>query len=75
MNLMPAVGKFNSQLGGDNAATTVRGIARDSDFHSVSEGTKIRCAECEHASKLSLSGREREKATLKSLASAAATAR
>ena len=56
MNLMPTVGKFNTQFGRNNPAATVRGIARNSDFHAVSEGTKIRCADYEHVSKLSFVG-------------------
>src|SRR5262249_10579545 len=31
---MAAVGEFQAQLGGDNAAAAVGGIARNSDFHS-----------------------------------------
>ena len=34
MNVMPTLGQLEAQLGGDNAATTVGGIACDSNLHS-----------------------------------------
>ena len=40
MNLVPAMGKFDSQFGSNNSTAAVRGITRDSDFHAVQQDTR-----------------------------------
>src|SRR5207249_6049395 len=39
MHVMATVGQLQAEFGGDNAASTIGGIARDSDFHSF--GTSL----------------------------------
>src|SRR5437868_9656016 len=38
MDFVPTLSEFDSQLGGHNSASTVCGIARDSNFHAVLAG-------------------------------------
>ena len=45
MDLMAMIGQLDSKLGGDHTASTIRGITRDSDFHSrVRSISGIGCA-------------------------------
>jgi hypothetical protein len=37
VDLMPGCGEFNAELGGDNTAAAVGGIAGNSDLHNVPE--------------------------------------
>ena len=43
MNLVPAIGKLDAELGRDHSAAAVGGIARDSYFHLLEQDTGIGC--------------------------------